>query len=426
MIEGRQRFCKKDTPDLLPKGYFQPLLTTLLFHVQQLLGGGIERVLISLLRSLPADRYRVRLLITYDFGKAEFWREDIPSHVSVSYLLPPSILTRTHIAKKTAKVSPIQKGLNEVLLTPLRNALIKRRLPEALAGADLLIDFDMTLAPWHRSLTGIKKVAYCHFSLPHYHDGNPRRLARLAARLAHYDKVVMLCDEMKESAAAMFTALAPRLVRIYNSVDIEGIQRAALEPLPAEAEPWLRVGYLVSVGRLHEAQKDFTTLIRAFAQCVETHGIPQHLVIVGYGGALESLKALAAQLGIGDRVHFIGFDANPHRWVVRSDLFVFSSKYEGLPTVLIEALALGRNIVATECPTGVRELLMDGQAGTLVPVGNTAIMSDAIAELLSNPLLAAEQRVAATSFLQTFSLSQNLEEIDRLLIEPLLNGPDIR
>lgn len=394
-------------------------MKTIVFHIHSLLAGGIEKVLIEILSALPKDKYNIRLLITYEFGKAEVLRPLIPNDIPVEYLLPQSILTRTHVKKKTGKVSAIEKVFSELFIAPFKKNVLKKRLREAVEDADLIIDFDMTLAPLHKVIADKKKIAYCHFSLNHYLDGNARKLSKLAHRLSHYDKVVMLCDEMKEEAAQLFPFLAPKLLRIYNAVDFNRIQTMAAEPLDKAAIPFLQQGYIVSVGRLQEGQKDFTTLIKAYAQAVRQYAIGEALVIVGDGGSRATLEALTEALGIKDKVYFAGFQNNPYKWMAQSKMLLFSSRYEGLPTVLIEALSLGKPVVATACPTGVRELLLDGYAGILTPVGDIAAMADAIYRLIYNPVLQEKQRNNAALFLQNFSISHTIQETQSLLFEGL-------
>ena len=148
--------------------------------------------------------------------------------------------------------------------------------------------------------------------------------------------------------------------------------------------------YIVSVARLDEIQKDHRTLLRAYARLVETHeggALREDLVIVGDGGFRAELEALAVELGIGERVHFTGYRNNPHAVVARASALVLSSRYEGMPMVLLEALALGKPVISTDCPTGPREILDDGRFGLLVPIGDVGALAGALGRLLSDGAL---------------------------------------
>ncbi len=393
-----------------------PRKIKLLFHVQNLLSGGIEKVLLELLQALPPERYEIGLLITHHLGEKEVLRSQVPAHVTVHHLLEARWLNWAKKKKMTANITPVEKLLAEMILPPFQRRVIARRLATLTEGAGVFVDFDMTLGAYHHVIRAARKVAYCHFSLAHYWGGRRRKLDVLASRLQQNDRVIMLCDEMKEDAALMYPALAPKLARLYNALDMERVRRMALEPLTGferfESEP-----FLLSVGRLQESQKDFTTLIRAYAQCVRTQGLKEPLVIVGKGGYQEALQSLARELGMADRIVFAGFQSNPYKWMARAKLFLFSSKYEGLPTVLIEALSLGCSIVATECPTGVREILMEGRAGMLVPVGDPAAMSEAIAGLVDDTVREAAYREAAGGILRQFDIRYMISEFERIVVE---------
>src|SRR5690606_38132486 len=137
--------------------------------------------------------------------------------------------------------------------------------------------------PLHSLFAGKNAIAYCHFGFDNIWKGEKRKLDKLAQRLSHYRHIVMLCDEMKEHAAALYPILSPKLTKLYNALDLTSIRQKAEEELflPEEC---VSQGYLISVGRLHEAQKDFTTLVKAYGDAVKRHHIREHLVIVGKGG----------------------------------------------------------------------------------------------------------------------------------------------
>jgi glycosyltransferase involved in cell wall biosynthesis len=128
-------------------------------------------------------------------------------------------------------------------------------------------------------------------------------------------------------------------------------------------------------------QKDFGTLIRAFGHVRQTRSA--RLLILGEGPDRPALEALVNQLDLRDDVVMPGFVENPYAYMSRASLYVLSSRWEGLPTVLIEALYCGPPIIATDCPSGPREILSDGRHGTLVPVGDAAALTAAIEDGLA-------------------------------------------
>jgi glycosyltransferase involved in cell wall biosynthesis len=143
-------------------------------------------------------------------------------------------------------------------------------------------------------------------------------------------------------------------------------------------------------------------LIRAFARLRASR--PLRLVILGTGpkhvgaAAQTALKDLAVSLGVGDDVDVPGYAENPYRYMARSGVFVLSSAWEGFGNALVEAMACGCPVVATDCPSGPAEILEGGRYGPLVPVGDDAALADAMASVLAAPRDAATLRARAAEF----------------------------
>lgn len=375
-------------------------------------GGGIETVLIELLGALDPDRYRVVLSVGFHLPGQEVLRDRIPAHVEVRYIVRHPVLTRIRRKKAEGYLHPAEKALGELLLPPIHKSLHRRALKAWSQEADVFIDFDTTLAPYAQLIPQrLRKIAYLHFSLAHTWNEQRSKRDKLARRLQRYDRVVMLCDEMKAAAAEMYPALAPKLVRIYNALDFARIRSRADEPV--ESLP--RQPYFISLGRLQERQKDFTTVILAYAHGLRLYEWKEDLVLVGDGQSRPQLEQLVRDENLEGRVHFAGFQSNPYPWLKGARALLFGSKYEGLPTVLIEAHALGVPVVATACPTGVRELLMDGDAGMLVPVGDATAMCEAVQTMRADNALRARQRDAVRTLLIKFEVEEMLRGFDTML-----------
>lgn len=358
----------------------------ILFHVTHFLHGGIETSLVSLLTSLQ-DRFDLALTVTYPSPELEsHFRARLPASVKVHVLAPERWLSHCRQLKKQRKLGVLGKIYEEVLLPPVRKPVVRRRFMTILeqGGFDMVVDYDMSLS----RITGplpVPMIGYQHFSVAHLARGHGRKLRKLRHQCkVDYDAVVMLTDSMLADARELMPDAASRLVRLYNAIDLDNIRARAAQPL----EPGLVPAgpFIVSVGRLEESQKDFTSLLHAYARLVE-QGIEERLVLVGDGASRPRLEALAKSLGVADRVIFAGFQSNPYAWIGQARLMAFSSKMEGLPNVLLEGLAVGQVVVSTDCPTGPREILDDGRAGLLVPVGDVEGLAEAIRSGLSDEAL---------------------------------------
>jgi glycosyltransferase involved in cell wall biosynthesis len=166
----------------------------------------------------------------------------------------------------------------------------------------------------------------------------------------------------------------------------------------APAHPWLAEGgapVILGVGELSE-RKDFATLVRAFARLRAQR--PCRLVILGEGRRRQELEALATQLGVAADVALPGFVPNPYPCMARAAAFALASRWEGMPVVLIEALALGVPSVACDCPSGPREVLAGGKVGGLVPVGDDAALAAALAAQLDGPTPRERSRAAVEGY----------------------------
>jgi glycosyltransferase involved in cell wall biosynthesis len=177
--------------------------------------------------------------------------------------------------------------------------------------------------------------------------------------------------------------LPPDLIEvIYNPVItpalLQGVQQLPGHPWLLDRGPPVVLG----VGRL-TPQKDFATLLRAFARVRERR--PARLLILGEGSERAALESLAAALQLGDSANLPGWRPDVLACMAHSAVFVLSSAWEGLPTVLIEALAAGTRVVSTDCRSGPKEILQDGRLGALVPVGDAVALAVAIEGALDCP-----------------------------------------
>lgn len=193
-----------------------------------------------------------------------------------------------------------------------------------------------------------------------------------------------------------------QICTIYNPVITSELYERANEPVE---HPWLdedNIPLILGVGRLTKA-KDFSTLIRAVS--IVHKSAPVRLIILGEGDERPNLKALANRLGLSSEVCLLGFSENPFPYYKKSSVFVLSSLWEGLPTVLIEALACGCPVVSTDCPSGPFEILDGGNYGHLVPVGDIAAMAEAILSVLNG-----DKRRPPDTWLRQFELGSVIRQ----------------
>lgn len=226
------------------------------------------------------------------------------------------------------------------------------------------------------------------------------------------DRVVAVSQTAAKDLVDFVGLDREHVVAIYNPTLVDRVFEGAEEPVD---HPWFgseQPPVVLAAGRL-APEKDFQTLIRAFSQL--TDRTDARLLILGEGRQRATLERLIHDLGVSDRVELYGFAENPYKFMQAADLFVLSSRHEGMPNVLVEAAALGTPIVATDCPSGPRELLDDGRGGELVPVGDAEALADAICRQLTHPERAQEQIQRIQPKLEAFSPEYAGEQYLKLL-----------
>jgi glycosyltransferase involved in cell wall biosynthesis len=216
--------------------------------------------------------------------------------------------------------------------------------------------------------------------------GPVKRWLRKSAIVACYrraDAIIANSDGVAKDISAVTGIPMASIHVVHNPTVSRTMFEEAEAPL---GHPWFCPGgppIILGVGRLAR-QKDFPTLLRAFAKLRAKR--PCRLVILGEGKERENLVSLASHLGIQTDVELAGHVSNPFSFMKRAALFVLSSAWEGSPNVLIQAMALGVPVVATDCWSGPRDILKNERFGPLVPVGDADALAEAMARTLDHPL----------------------------------------
>ncbi|HWB42701.1 MAG TPA: glycosyltransferase [Gemmatimonadales bacterium] len=330
------------------------------FFLPSVRGGGAQRVIVNLVQGITERGIPVDVVLATKDG---VFLDHLPA---------------------AARVVDLRAGRLVRSLLPLARYLRRERpriLVSSMSHANLI-------ALWAASLAGgtTPVMVTVHNTMSESTPDEGGLGARLALPLlrAFYPRassVVAVSRGAADDLARTTGLPRERIEVIYNPVITPAILAAARR---APTHPWFGPGQppvILGAGRLTR-QKDFPTLVRAFAEV--RRGRPARLLILGEGEDRPVLEALVAQLGLGDDVGLPGFREDALACMANSAVFVLSSAWEGLPTVLIEALAAGTRVVSTDCPSGPREILRDGRLGALVPVGDVSALARAIAEALES------------------------------------------
>lgn len=238
------------------------------------------------------------------------------------------------------------------------------------------------------TLNGSRIYACEHNTLSVINKANGTWRDKLVARFLHWfyplaAGVIAVSEGVAEDLC-IYANVDKKLVKVlHNPVVNEELIEKSKHDVRHE---WLvnkSSPVFIGCGRL-EAQKNFTLLIDAFSKVAVNHDAK--LLILGEGRLQDRLQAQIDELGLQDKCNLVGYVDNPYKYMAHSDVFVLSSDFEGLPTVLIEALACDLRVISTDCPSGAAEILEDGKWGRLVPVNDVDALAIAMLEALNNPL----------------------------------------
>ncbi|HEX2190115.1 MAG TPA: glycosyltransferase [Longimicrobiaceae bacterium] len=333
-----------------------------LFFTASLGGGGAEKHLVRVANALDPARFRVSVAVARGGGAYE---RELEPHVRFHPL---------GVRRMTQALGPLRR-----LMSSARPDVVCSFLDHANCVA---VAAARTLRDPPAVVLGVQ-AALSH-SLHPRRGWKVRVIRRLIPRLyRRADAVVALSQGVRHDLLALEPRLDERIRVIYNAGYDEASLRAAAAPLPPEA-PGGDGPLVVACGRLAE-QKGFEFLVRAVARVRADH--PVRLWIIGEGERRPGLEAEVERCGLAGAAWMPGFQPDPLRFMRAADVFVLSSLWEGFGNVLVEAMATGTAVIATDCPHGPSEILAEASQGLLVPPGDVDALEAALRRLLADPPL---------------------------------------
>jgi glycosyltransferase involved in cell wall biosynthesis len=366
-------------------------------------GGGAPRRTLTLIKEFVGRGHQVDLIVVKPKG---------PLYAEI-----PSAVRCIPLKSRWVKFL-FGKGLRKLKLFCCRRALadyLRRHRPDVLLSAASHTSLT-ALAGRRLSGTGTPLVLRLSTHLTASHAGALNLYLRMRYLTAcrwfvEADAVIAVSGAIAEDIVKHTGVAHHRIRTIYNPTFTEDLIDKASAPLD---HPWFEEGgppVILGVGRL-TAHKDFPSLIKAFAAVRSRR--PARLVILGEGRLRKDLTTLAKSLGIAADIDMPGYVSNPLAWMSRASVFVLSSSNEGLPGVLIEAMAAGCRVVSTDTASGPAEILENGKYGRLVPVGDHLALAEAIMTTLDAPHDPQRLRTRAADFSVTKAVDDYLEVLTQV------------
>ena len=334
------------------------------FVLTELIGGGAERSMLSIIDALDRRRFTPTLVLFT--RRQDFTAPHGVPIVVLSGRAPSGALRLVSRALELARV--VKRERLDLLVSFLIGPNVVSIAAARLAGVPVVIG--------ERSAPRmVLSDANPHLRFRAFWSSLVRLLYPRASR------IVTNTAGAKSELVVDWKVPAARVAVIPNGIDLERIALLAGEPMD-DTSTWPADPVLVHVGRFTYA-KDHDTLLNAFARLRRQR--PATLVLVGDGEEAARVRARCTDLGVDNDVVFTGFTRNPYKYLARATVSVLTSRFEGLPNVLIESLALGVPIVSTACQHGPLEILENNRYGVLTPVGDAAAFAAAVGALLDDP-----------------------------------------
>ena len=383
----------------------------ILIRIGSLRHGGAEKVLATFLKNLPDDKYEIDLLLNLYSGK---YLTEIPGWINVLYLNKGEMITTNRLQDIPVKTFRVMYQF------------VLKKFPKLLYSTILKNKkYDIEFAAIHgfrdeilnSPLKNSKKIVWIHNDLrkTHFHNYTDNEIRKFFG----FDKIMVISEHIQKD----FESLAKnddeksRIVRIYNPLDTEEILRKSQEPRvksrDKQPETSNRQPVFVSVGTVFP-QKGFDRLLKVHKKLLD-EGFIHRIKIVGDGYDFENIKKLKSDLGVVETAEMKGFTDNPYPHFRNADFYILSSRYEGFPTVLFEAITLKKKIIATEV-SGVSEMLENGKLGLIVENSEKGIY-DGMKKALAQPESFNAYSQQLNTYKMPFTLENSVQSIIKIIDE---------
>lgn len=375
-----------------------------LIRIGSLRHGGAEKVLVTFLKNLPQDKYEIDLLLNLYSGK---YLPEVPSWINVLYLNKGEMITtnRPHeIPRKAARV--IYQGT----LKRFPNLLYKGKLNNKQYDIEFAAIHGMRDEILGSPLKDSKKIVWIHNDLSQVKGYTNEEIRKFFG----FDKIMVISEKIEQ----LFLSLAKnqaekdKIVKIYNPLDTEEFIAKADQPVQNYTFD-RTLPTFISVGTVFP-QKGFDRLLKVHNRLLE-EGFKHKVLIVGDGYDFENIKKLKSELGVDDSATMFGFTDNPYPYFKNADFYILSSRYEGFPTVLFEAITLKKKIISTEV-SGANEMLKNGELGLVVENSEEGIY-DGMKKALSEPEFFEQYTEKLKSYEMPFNLENSVNKIISVLDE---------
>ncbi|QOW10897.1 glycosyltransferase [Kaistella flava (ex Peng et al. 2021)] len=376
----------------------------ILIRIGSLRHGGAEKVLVTFLKNLPKDKYEIDLLLNLYSGK---YLPEVPNWINVLYLNKGEMITTNRLQDLPVKGFRVfyQKVL-KMFPQLLYQFILKGKKYDIEFAAIHGMRDEILNSP----LKSSKKLIWIHNDLKktEFHNYTDEEFRKFFG----FDKIMTISEKIQKD----FTTLAKtekekqKIARIYNPLDTEEILSKS-DSVVQDYQFDETVKTFISVGTVFP-QKGFDRLLKVHKRLLD-EGLNHKVLILGNGYDFENIKKLKDELGVSKTATLLGFTDNPYPYFKKVDFYILSSRYEGFPTVLFEAITLKKKIIATDV-SGVREMLEEGKLGLITENSEDGIY-EGMKKALENPESFEKYEQNLKDYKMPFNLENSVKSIVKII-----------
>ena len=377
----------------------------ILIRIGSLRHGGAEKVLVTFLKNLPKDKYEIDLLLNLYSGK---YLTEVPAWINVLFLNKGEMITTNRIQdipKKAFRV--LYQNLLKKFPKILYSTILKNKKYDVEFAAIHGMRDDILNSPIKSS----KKIVWIHNDLrkTEFHNYTDQEIRKFFS----FDKIMVISEHIQKDfeSLAQNEVEKSKIVRIYNPLDTKEILLKSQEPRIKNQEFKNSEPLFVSVGTVFP-QKGFDRLLKVHKKLLD-EGFKHRIQIIGDGYDFENIKNLKTELGVNETAEMLGFTDNPYPSIKAADFYILSSRYEGFPTVLFEAITLKKNIIATDV-SGVQEMLENGKLGLIVENSEQGIY-EGMKKALTEPKFFEQYQENLKDYEMPFNLENSVNKIMEII-----------
>ena len=362
--------------------------------------GGEERVLLNVLRNLVELNYDVDLLITWNHKENNLFENEIPKKVNYEFLFD-SYNGKNKLIKEIYRIKA-----KTTYLKKIEKKIKKEKY-------DIVIDYSSNLLKYNNFDIKIPVFAWIHFSLTFGEKLTLEKIKKYKKQYKKYSKIFAITRVMKEEFINKVGIDEKKVELVYNPIDLKLIQKKA-ENVEKKYENYLKQDYFLQVSRLTQ-QKQPEHLVDIYYKLKQA-GIKEKLYFIGDGEKKEIIKQKIKEYNLEDDIILLGQIENPYPFFKNAKLFVHTAKYEGLPTVLLESLALGTPVVSYDCPTGPRDILgKNSEYGELISLNDKDMFVEKVLELMNSKEKYEKYKKLSLIRANDFSMENNKVKLKELI-----------